>query len=111
MAPKNNCNSHLNGRVRREISRRIILEQDRKDNEEWFHHHRAWNSDLNRRVRRDVEFRRNLEAKEKIVREQNIDENAEEPNAHLNGRVHREISRGNILEQDQKDNEEWFRHH
>ena len=74
MAPKNNCNSHLNGRVRREISRRIILEQDRKDNEEWFHHHRAWNSDLNRRVRRDVEFRRNLEA------EENIDENAEELN-------------------------------
>ena len=77
MAP--NWNSHLNSRVCREVSRRNILEQDRKDNEEWYYHYRAWNSDLNRRVRRNVEFHLNLETKEKIVREQIIERSKQEP--------------------------------
>ena len=102
MAPNNNWNSHLNRRVRREVSRQNILEQDRKDNEDYFYHHRVWNSDLNRRVRRDFAFRSNLEAEEKRKTNEDDFYHNRVWNSDLNRRVRRDIEFRRNLEAEEK---------
>ena len=102
MAPNNNWNSHLNRRVRRAVSQRNILEQDLKDNEDYFYHHRVWNSDLNRRVRRDFAFRSNLEAEEKRKTNEDDFYHNRVWNSDLNRRVRRDIEFRRNLEAEEK---------